>query len=389
MRERGPWKVATHGVSLPDAASARRQRVGDRARTLHAGLGSTRGARAQHHPRMSATPPNTLSDGQLQPSSPKFTPPPTPLPGNLACASGTLTVLYDGACPLCRREIALYRDLPALEPLAFVDVSAAALPAGLPPTVDRARLLARFHVQRADGSLASGARGFVALWAALPGWRWLARLAALPGATPLMELAYRGFLRVRPAMQRLAAAVEPTILPVPASLCADLRSDHAGETGAVWIYRGVLAVTRDASVRAFAHRHLATEQEHLRLVTQLLSWPQRSRLLVPWRLAGFLTGALPALAGPRAVFATIAAVETFVDRHYQQQLDHIDALPAAQRGAAASLRAVLARCQADECEHRDEATALGGGAAPGPLLRAWCAAVGRGSAVAVALARRV
>ena len=183
-------------------------------------------------------------------------------------------------------------------------------------------------------------------------------------------------------------AVKAPSLHVPAGLRDELRSDHAGETGAVWIYHGVLAVARDAGVRAFAHRHLATELEHLRLVTPLVPRPQRSRLLVPWRLAGFVIGALPALFGPRAVYATIAAVETFVDHHYQQQLDRIDALPAAQRAVAAPLRALLARCQADECEHRDEAKALGGGA-PGPLLRAWCAAVGAGSAVAVAVARRV
>ena len=189
-------------------------------------------------------------------------------------------------------------------------------------------------------------------------------------------------------MQRVAAAFEPASLHVPDSLRGDLRSDHAGETGAVWIYRGVLAVARDAGVRAFAQRHLATEREHLRLVTPLLPWPQRSRLLVPWRLAGFLTGALPALAGARAVYGTIAAVETFVDHHYQQQINHIDALPDAERAAVAPLRALLARCQADECEHRDEASALGGGA-PGPLLRAWCALVGRGSALAVKLARRI
>jgi demethoxyubiquinone hydroxylase (CLK1/Coq7/Cat5 family) len=302
------------------------------------------------------------------------------------CPTSTLTVLYDGACPLCRREISLYRGLPASEPLAFVDVSDTA--AALPPGAERARLLARFHVLRADGSLASGARGFVALWAALPGWRWLARLAALPGVTPLMELGYRAFLRLRPAMQRVAAAFEPPSLPVPASLRGDLRSDHAGETGAVWIYRGVLAVARDAGVRAFARRHLATELEHLHLITPLLPWPQRSRLLVPWRLAGFLTGALPALAGPRAVYATIAAVETFVDHHYQQQLEHIDALPAAERTAAAPLRALLLRCQADECAHRDEASALKDGAS-GVGLRTWCAAVAAGSALAVWVARRV
>ena len=42
-----------------------------------------------------------------------------------------LTVLYDGACPLCRREIGLYRGLKPLRsgsPVCFADVSDAALP---------------------------------------------------------------------------------------------------------------------------------------------------------------------------------------------------------------------------------------------------------------------
>ena len=34
----------------------------------------------------------------------------------------------------------------------------------------------------------------------------------------------------------------------------------------------------------------------------------------------------PALFGRRAVYGTIAGVETFVDQHYQQQIDHIHAL---------------------------------------------------------------
>lgn len=303
--------------------------------------------------------------------------------------AAALTVLFDGGCPLCRREIALYRGLAADRPVAFVDVAAA--DAKLPEGTTREALLARFHVRRADGVLEDGARGFVALWAVLPGWRWLAHLARVPGVTPAMELAYRGFLRLRPAMQRVAGAFEPPALPVPASLVAELRSDHAGETGAVWIYRGVLAVARDAELRAFARRHLETEQSHLRRIAPLLPWPRRSRLLVPWRIAGFLTGALPALFGPRAVYATIAAVETFVDRHYQQQLDAIDALPGPARAEAAPLRALLAECQADECDHRDESAAHPSIAArpPGPLLRGWTTLVGAGSAAAVMVARRL
>jgi len=170
----------------------------------------------------------------------------------------------------------------------------------------------------------------------------------------------------------------------PPDMVPELRSDHAGETGAVWIYRGILLVSRDAGVRAFARRHLATERSHLEKMAWLLPWRQRSRLLPLWRIAGFMTGALPAVFGPRAVFGTIAAVETFVDLHYQHQIDTL-----ASRPRDAALRAVLLECQADECDHREEAVAALHGGAPGPLLRTWCRLVGGGSAFAVELARRI
>ncbi|MCV2359873.1 DUF393 domain-containing protein [Paucibacter sp. TC2R-5] len=113
-----------------------------------------------------------------------------------------LTVLYDGACPLCRREIGVYQGLQASEPVCFADVSDAA--AILPPGSTREQLMARFHVQAADGRLLSGAQAFLALWATLPGWRWLAKLGQVPGLAWVMERAYRGFLYLRPALQRVA-----------------------------------------------------------------------------------------------------------------------------------------------------------------------------------------
>ena len=307
---------------------------------------------------------------------------PQPRPAHPAeCANpAALTVLYDGACPLCRREVGVYQGLTPRQPLAWCDVSdpATALPAG----ATRDAYLARFHVLRGGTEVLSGARAFVALWSALPGWRWLARAAALPGVTSGLELAYRGFLRLRPALQRLAHAFEPSAA-VPADLIAEMRSDHAGETGAVWIYHGVLACSRDAGVREFARRHRDTERRHLERIAEVLPWPRRSRLLVPGRAAGFLTGALPALWGPRAVYATIASVETFVNHHYQQQIDRL-----AGRPDHAALRDMLIECQADECEHRDESTERRG-APPGMLLALWCAVVGSGSATAVRIARLI
>jgi len=81
-----------------------------------------------------------------------------------------LTVLYDGACPLCRREIGIYRGLRPNTPVCFADLSDTALP--------------------------------------LPGWRWLARAGRLPGAAWVMEGLYRFFLRWRPALQRWAARLD-------------------------------------------------------------------------------------------------------------------------------------------------------------------------------------
>ena len=116
-----------------------------------------------------------------------------------------LTVMFDGSCPLCRREISLYQSLTPQHAVAWQDVSGP--DTGLNQT-ERARYMARFHVRLEDGRMVSGAAAFVALWLVMPGWRWLGRMARLPGVTPVLELAYRGFLHVRPCLQRWALLAE-------------------------------------------------------------------------------------------------------------------------------------------------------------------------------------
>jgi ubiquinone biosynthesis monooxygenase Coq7 len=166
----------------------------------------------------------------------------------------------------------------------------------------------------------------------------------------------------------------------------ELRSDHAGETGAVYIYKGIIAVAKlrkDQELISFANHHGATEAEHLQLIEMVLEKKYHSHLLVPWRLAGWLTGALPALFGRRAVYATIAAVETFVEQHYQQQIDYLQ-----RDGGYDELLKLLMRCQADEIDHKNEARSK---VSPSVslALRAWCAMVGSGSVAAVVLARLI
>jgi len=175
----------------------------------------------------------------------------------------------------------------------------------------------------------------------------------------------------------------PVVTQTVPGMLADLRSDHAGEAGAVMIYRGILARSRDPGVRRFATEHLKTEQKHLEILEGLVPREARSLLLPIWRVAGWITGYLPALAGSPAVYATIAAVERFVVAHYQEQICRL-----AAHGPQGELRAMLEACQTDEAHHRDEAESLGGESL-GVALRIWLALVGVGSRYAVLAARRL
>jgi len=171
---------------------------------------------------------------------------------------------------------------------------------------------------------------------------------------------------------------------LPSRVVADLRTDHAGEVGAVCIYKGVLFFSRDQALRNFAERHLATEQNHLMRIKEWLPPKDYSILLPLWRFAGFMTGALPTLFGPRAVYATIEAVETFVDLHYEEQVQTLQDQPHLNL-----LSQTLKECQADEIIHRDEAAIERGSLKLGFFLKLWCAIVSWGSRNAVIVCRYI
>ena len=169
----------------------------------------------------------------------------------------------------------------------------------------------------------------------------------------------------------------------PNWLIEDLRTDHAGETGAVAIYKGILAVSRDAAVRQFALRHMETEKKHLEEIGKLLKPGERTKLIPLWRVAGWLTGALPAIFGSLAVHATIDAVETFVDEHYREQIERLD-----RENIHPEIRDLLEQCRLDEVEHRDEARELHRSDLA-RLLKVWCKLVDSGSRGAVSLSRTI
>ena len=173
------------------------------------------------------------------------------------------------------------------------------------------------------------------------------------------------------------------VLPLTRRDVRDLRSDHAGEHGAVAIYLGMLRVTRDDGLRRFARRHLLAEKRHLRFFDTWLPRHGKSRLLPVWWLAGWTLGAGSALFGPRAAYATVAAVERFVEQHYNEQIAHMG-----ERPALADLALILERFCADEVHHREDALKHAN-ARPSIALKVWEAVVSGGSAIGVIVARRV
>lgn len=100
--------------------------------------------------------------------------------------------------------------------------------------------------------------------------------------------------------------------PLAARAVSDLRSDHAGEWGAVKIYEGVewaanVRLSYDSDAQAllrlidFSRRHRESESSHLMLLSQMLPPQHRTRLLPLWTAAGFLLGAVRTAASLHAL----------------------------------------------------------------------------------------
>lgn len=105
-------------------------------------------------------------------------------------------VFYDGQCPVCSREIDVYRRRAMAERLDYVDITAPDFRAedyGLDPDeVQRA-----LHVKLANGEVRRGVEGFRVIWRATPGMGWAASVAGWPGVKQIMALGYRLFARNR------------------------------------------------------------------------------------------------------------------------------------------------------------------------------------------------
>jgi predicted DCC family thiol-disulfide oxidoreductase YuxK len=102
-------------------------------------------------------------------------------------------IYYDGACPICRREIAMYKSSGTVPEDAYQDIATGPVP----EDTTREALLARLHVRLSDGQMVSGARAFLAIWRTQ---RTLRPLGILLDRQPfiwVLDLGYAGFLKIR------------------------------------------------------------------------------------------------------------------------------------------------------------------------------------------------
>jgi ubiquinone biosynthesis monooxygenase Coq7 len=165
-----------------------------------------------------------------------------------------------------------------------------------------------------------------------------------------------------------------------------LRVDHAGEYGAVSIYRGQHAVfsalPHKAETAAMIEEMQAGEVEHLDTFNRLLAERRvRPTLLAPfWNVAGFGLGAATALMGEKAAMACTAAVEDVIEKHYAAQIESLGP-------DEAELSATIAQFREDELGHK--ATAEEAGAADAPGYSLLSAAIRVGCRTAIKIAEKV
>ena len=165
-----------------------------------------------------------------------------------------------------------------------------------------------------------------------------------------------------------------------------LRVDHAGEYGAVAIYRGQQAVfRRQASTQDMAvtlAKMEAEEQKHLDAFDKLLVQRNvRPTAMTPiWNIAGYGLGVVTALMGEKAAHACTEAVETVIEEHYAEQAE-------ACQDEEPELAATFLEFREDELHHRD--TAIEGGAQDAPFYRGLSALIKTGCRAAIAVTSKI
>lgn len=142
-----------------------------------------------------------------------------------------------------------------------------------------------------------------------------------------------------------------------------LRVDHAGEYGAVQIYKGQKAFLKRRETNKILDTMLDQEKEHLAYFEEKLKHEKiKPTVFLPlWKIMGFGMGAASALLGRRAAMACTSAVEEVIEDHYQDQINQLE---------EGELKETLIAFRQEEIEHKELGYHMHAESAPFyPLLR--------------------
>lgn len=106
-----------------------------------------------------------------------------------------LEVFFDGACPLCRKEINMIRRLDRRHRILFTDIAEPEFDIEIyGKTMNQ--LMEGIHARLPDGTWVTGVEVFRRLYSAI-GFGWLVVPTRLPGVSHFLDLAYHVFAKNR------------------------------------------------------------------------------------------------------------------------------------------------------------------------------------------------
>lgn len=137
-----------------------------------------------------------------------------------------------------------------------------------------------------------------------------------------------------------------------------LKVDHAGEFGAINIYRSQIMVSRifGREYVPMLEKFLADEQRHLNVFWQEIKRRNGIKCKSYWLcgVGGYFMGFVSALLGKKGIMACTWAVESIVTSHLKKQLVYLESI--GDKEAYNAVHSILE----DEEHHRDVGDVEGG-----------------------------
>ncbi|QKX01987.1 demethoxyubiquinone hydroxylase family protein [Wolbachia endosymbiont of Cruorifilaria tuberocauda] len=125
-----------------------------------------------------------------------------------------------------------------------------------------------------------------------------------------------------------------------------IRVNHAGEYGAVCIYSGQKFILKESSIINRIIEMEEQEKKHFHYFSQEIKKRKiHPTILLPiWRILGVSLGVATAIMGEKAAMACTAAVEEVIEKHYKEQVLHLE---------DDELRETINKFRDEELEHRN------------------------------------